>query len=211
MRRGMQVLRRAAVIGVLASAAFDCSSDSDPPPPELTIVSHWAGALRRGLEALLDVHKVRHPEVAFRFGGAPVDDQGFVNKEFVASAIESSFSYVPNLFAVTQPLGVSSESWNAFRPETLEPLTFQGSLRGVPLSLTRTNLAYWNKRELDTLALTKKIPETIAELEGLVERGVGGRVHAPSLLFRKGLLGVEARAVRKDIVPAWGGPQFSKD
>ena len=185
----------------------------------LEVTTWWSGMREvAALGALFDVHKAVHPDVSLVLVSYAdqVSHMGFVAQRLFdgnpPAAIQAKLgSDALEWGMLAQALNAPSATWSsAFPLETLELLTFQGSLNGVPLSLTRMNVAYWNKRVLDTLTLSKKIPETLAEFDvWLREVSAAGYTHP--LCFSGKDAWVSAHVLFEDIVPAVAGPQFSKD
>ena len=219
MRNRWRALQRAASVVVFSLAAFGCSSQEDSSPHELNVMTWWTGTEEaRSLDALLEVHRIAHPDIPIHvvpFTGSFTDQLVTVQTRYyrgpLPAAIQGAVGGAAREMGLgLQPVGVSSDAWHAFPPATLELLTYEGSLCGVPLSLRRLNVAYWNKRELDTLTLTKRIPETLAEFDlWLNEVSAAGYTHP--LCFSGKDAWVSAHVLFEGIVPALEGPRFSKD
>ena len=198
-----------------------CGSSTDEPAPPVTLelATWWSGMSETGaLNALLDVHKKNHPDVTINI--VTLADQQALQTTMTNRFSENNppAAFQANLGgsalawgASAQSLNGASSGWSSgFASGVLEQLTFQGALIGVPLALTRQNAAYWNVKVLNTLTLTKKVPETAAEFDTWLTETAGlGYTHP--ICFSGKDAWVSAHIVFEDIVPAIAGADFSKD
>jgi glucose/mannose transport system substrate-binding protein len=194
------------------------SSDEAPQPVSLELASWWTGtAETSAINALLDVHKKVHPEVKVTtlISQSQSDLQSTVQSRFTSGNPPAAFQ--ANLGGSALTWGLSAQSLNgpsskwqgAFPANVLEQLTYNGSLIGVPLALTRQNVAYWNLKVLNTLTLTKGVPETLPEFQTwLSEVSAAGYSHP--LCFGGKDSWVVAHVMFEAIVPAVAGADFSK-
>jgi glucose/mannose transport system substrate-binding protein len=205
--------------GVGLLAACGSSDDVAPAPVSIELATWWtSGAEVNAINALIDVHKKTHPDVTIK--ALPAENaaalQSLVTSRlgagnppaaFQANLGGSALQWGPN----AQSLNSVSGAWASnFEPSVLEQLTYQGALIGVPVALTRQNVAYWNLKVINTISpLTNKIPSTIAEFNTwLTEVAAAGYTHP--LCFGGKDSWVVAHVMFEDIVPSVVGAAVSK-
>jgi glucose/mannose transport system substrate-binding protein len=166
------------------------------------------------------VHKKSHPDVKVTTltSTSQADLQATVQSRFTTGNPPAAFQ--ANLGGSALTWGPSAASLNgpsskwvsSFPQNVIEQLTYNGALIGVPLALTRQNVAYWNLKVLSPLMapqLTKQIPETIPEMQTwLTEVAALGYTHP--LCFGGKDSWVVAHVMFEAIVPAVSGADFSK-
>jgi glucose/mannose transport system substrate-binding protein len=212
-----------AGLGLLSA----CGS-GDPAPPDpvvLELATWWSNvADNRALTALLDVHRKTFP-------GVTITTLPLSSPQVLASTMRTRFNdgnppaaFQANLGTGALTWGQSAESLNMasvswlseFDSRIIEQLTFNGTLIGVPLGLTRQNVAYWNVKILRPLAdpsnpkISKMIPETTADFETwLVELTGLGYKHP--ICFGGKDTAVSAQVLFDHILPGVAGGDFSKE
>jgi len=209
----------ALLAGLGLLSACGGSDDAAPAPVTLELATWWSGVSElAALNALLDVHKVSHPDVTIKLVtlANQLELQNTITNRFTDGNPPAAFQANLGGSALAwgtsaQSLTASSAAWaSAFDSGVLEQLTYNGNLIGVPLALTRQNAAYWNVKVLNTLTLTTPIPETLAQFDTwLTEVSAAGYTHP--LCFSGKDSWVSSHVVFEDIVPAVSGAQFSKD
>jgi glucose/mannose transport system substrate-binding protein len=219
----MRSLVKAGILlaGVGALSACGSSDDTSAAAPvSIELATWWTmGAEVDAVNALIDVHKKVHPEVTIK--SLPSENAAALSTlvqnrlatgnppaAFQANLGGQALQWGPN----AQSLNSVSAAWKgAFTPSVLDQLTYNNDLIGVPVALTRQNVAYWNLKVLDTIkgSLTKEIPSTIDEFKTwLTEVGKAGYTH--SLCFGGMDSWVVAHVMFEDIVPSTTGAANSQ-
>jgi glucose/mannose transport system substrate-binding protein len=169
---------------MLALLLFSCGAPSaeEQPPASLEIFSWWSSQSEaRALEALLEVHEKKHPDLRVINAADALADKararladrmrrGLPPDTFQANIGRDLFEWV--LFgrsdddeAKVQPLNdlARDAGWfDVFPPPVLDALSFEGRIYGVPLNIHRLNTLFYNKRVLDDLGLQP--PATLVQL-----------------------------------------------
>ena len=213
------IIKPSLLLACLGAAVSACGSSDDAPsaPVSIELATWWTqGAEVGAINALIAEHKKIHPDVTVK--SLPSENaaalQSLVQTRlsagnppaaFQANLGGSALQWGPN----AQSLNSISSAWTAsYDSSVLEQLTYNGNLIGVPVALTRQNVAYWNLKVLSTIALTKKVPSTIAEFNTwLTEVSAAGYTHP--LCFGGKDSWVVAHVMFEDIVPAVVGADVS--
>jgi ABC-type glycerol-3-phosphate transport system substrate-binding protein len=149
-----------------------------------------------GFPEVVALHEQMHPNVT-------------VTMDSVPSAATDAFE--SGTLQGVGALDLSGAGWvSSFPPSVLDMLIQNGRLIGVPLGITRQNVAYWNLRVLRTLpAPLNAIPKGVQGFTTWLT-GVSAAGYTHPLCFGLKDQWVNAHILFEDIVPAIAGPDYSR-
>lgn len=217
--------RRAALFSAAGLLLGCAGAERHDAPESLEIFSWWTSPSEvAALDALLDVHQARHPDVKVINAAEALADKararladrmrrGLPPDTFQANIGRDLFEWV--LFdgrndaeSKVQALNTlaDEQDWFHLFPDTvLEALSFEGRIYGVPLNVHRLNTLFYNKRLFDELELAP--PNTLAQLHQVIERLVeAGYAHPLSIGNR--FEWTMSLVLMENIFPAVAGPDF---
>lgn len=226
-----QICSRGRWFGLLClvSTGLGAGACAAPPPSEppvsVEIFSWWSSrGETSALDALLEVHAKRHPDVRVINAAEMLADKararladrmrrGLPPDTFQANIGRDLFQWVLFDRRDAEEAKVASlndlarkEGWFAVFPRPIvDALSFNGDLYGVPLDIHRINTLFYNTRILKKLGLEppRTLPELHTLLDALVAAGyehplaIGNRYDWTMLLF-----------TLENLFPAVAGPQF---
>jgi ABC-type glycerol-3-phosphate transport system substrate-binding protein len=220
------IVMRSFLVAAAASAAMACGGTSNEPPPPVTLEldTWWTKANDlKGIQEIAAMHTMAHPNVTVQI--TSLKDSGTLDASVTTrfasgtppAALQANLGANATQFAANA-LGLVPTWKSNFSSTILDQLTLNGKLIGVPLGLTRQNVAYYNLRILRTLpAPYNQVPvglednataNTIGFKTWVAGVSAAGFTHPLCFGFKDGW--VNAHILFEDVVPAVAGPDASR-